>query len=107
MANKLGVLEGVGVLLLNGEVIAKAKYDISVNYDAGGLSLAFGWMRVSKHAIPLVEQSDSRYVLRLDDSEWLELALDGTNEDIINFDVTEEKSLSRCCAIICSELVAS
>jgi hypothetical protein len=103
--NKLGLLEGVGALLLNGAAIAKAEYEISVNQYEDGFPLAFGWMRVSKHVIPLIDESDGSYTLRLKNSEQVELALDKVCEDIINFDLTDEKSLSRCWAVIFSEWV--
>ena len=66
--NKLGSLTGVGALLLNGSLIAKAQYEIMVNGDETRLRLAFASMQVSDQAIKVMEQSSGNYTLSLEKS---------------------------------------
>lgn len=86
--NKLGSLTGVGALLLDGELVAKAEYEITVNQDDAGLKLAFGWMRVSNQVIGLIDQSTGNYSLKLENSGSVELALGEITGNTINFDVS-------------------
>jgi hypothetical protein len=86
--SKLGSLSGIGALLLDGDPIAKAEYEIVVNQDDAGRKLAFGWMRISKHAIGLIDVSTGNYSLELQDSRRVELVLGEAAENVINFDVS-------------------
>jgi hypothetical protein len=85
--NKLGSLTGVGALLLNGELIAKAQYEIMVNGDETGLRLAFGSMQVSDQVIKVMEQSSGSYTLSLENSGVVELVFTEIVGNIIHFDV--------------------
>jgi hypothetical protein len=86
--NKLDSLRGAGALYLDGDLIAKAKYEISINRDDDGKTLAFGSMLVSKPVIALIDASVGDYSLELEQGGKVELVLGEIIETMIKFDVS-------------------
>jgi hypothetical protein len=87
--HKITSLEGIGVLHLNGDLIGRANYLISINQDDDGKKLAFGSMLVNARVLGLINNGVGSFTLELEkNSGTIDVILGDIIENSVSFDIS-------------------